>query len=467
MDAVFFKEFLMISTLPTIIFLGVLAVLFVGMFQLTKKKISFAKRVIVASIAGLALGFIIQLVANFPSDPTSVTFINETTTWYGLFGYGFMGLIKMLVIPLVMITIIHVIINMEHGMNVSKLVRTTLIVTMSMVAIAATLGLIMGVIFNVGGSSAAVVGDAAPREVMSIVATLLALIPSNPMAAMVNLNIIGLVIFSMFFGIGAKRMSIKYMDIVKPFFDLINALYKIVVSITISIIKFMPYAVIPLIAITISTNGLESIIEVGKYIAVLYLTIAIMFVIQTVALVVNGVSPVPYLKKSVSVFLMAFTSRSSVGTLPLTIETLTKKLGVSEGTASFVSSFGTTAGMQGCAGVFPALTLIFVANMTGVEINLSFIILSLIVITIGSLGIAGIPGTATIAASVALSGTGMIASFPIVSPILAIDPLIDMPRTMLNVSGAMVNSIIVDKHLGLTDKELYKNLDLVDEEAMI
>ena len=218
----------------------------------------------------------------------------------------------------------------------------------------------------------------------------------------------------------------------------------------------MPYAVIALLANTIAQRGLASILEVGIFIVALYVAVAIMFVIQLIALAIFGVNPVIYMKKALPVMILAFTSRSSVGALPLTIETLTDKLGVNDGTASFVAGFGTTAGMQGCAGVFPALLLIFVANVNGMPIDITFIAMSVIVVALGSLGIAGIPGTATMAASVALSGVGLASSFPVVSPILAIDPIVDMGRTLINVTGSMVNAIIVDRTLGQMDMEHFR-----------
>lgn len=460
MNNVFFEEFLMISTLKTVGFLVALVVLFALMTYLSKQKWTFAKRVMLATVLGLVLGLVMQWSAGFPAKPTDVTFISETTKWYSLFGNGFMNLVKMLVIPLVMVSIVHVIINMQDGMKLGKLVRNTIIMTMSMVAVSAILGLALGMIFNIGAGMDITEKSREIKEVASLADTLGALIPSNPVKAMVDLNIIGLVIFSIFFGVAAKRMSKKYMDIVKPFFDLTNALHKIIISVAMSIIRFMPYAVIPLLANTIALRGLASIIEVGKFIGVLYLAIAIMFVIQILVLVLFGINPIYYLKKSVGVFILSFTSRSSVGTLPLTIDTLTNKLGVNDGTASFVASFGTTAGMQGCAGVFPALLVVFVANVSGQPVDITFLVMSVIVISIGSLGIAGIPGTATMAASVALSGVGMAASFPLVSPILAIDPLIDMGRTFLNVTGSMVNTLVVDKTLGQLDMKKYEDMSL-------
>lgn len=456
MNSVFFTDFLMLSDLRTLLCIVLLVGLFAVMHRLQKKKVNFSKRMIIGTILGLVLGLIIQFISGFSNDPMQITFVAETTKWYGLIGNGFIDLIRMLVIPLVMVSIIHVIINMKEGANIGKLTKNAMIVTMTMVIIAVLVGLGVGMAFGVGKGMAVVGGSAEIKEVTNVVDTLRGLLPANPVKAMVDVNIIALVIMAVFFGMGAKRMSKKYFDIVKPFFDLINALQKIIMSVAMTIIKYMPYAVIALLANTIAQRGLASILEVGIFIIALYVAVAIMFVIQLIALATFGVNPVIYMKKALPVMILAFTSRSSVGALPLTIETLTDKLGVNDGTASFVAGFGTTAGMQGCAGVFPALLLIFVANVNGMPIDITFIAMSVIVVALGSLGIAGIPGTATMAASVALSGVGLASSFPVVSPILAIDPIVDMGRTLINVTGSMVNAIIVDRTLGQMDMEHFR-----------
>ena len=458
MNSVFFKEFLMISELKTIIFIFVLFCLFFGMKMIEKKKVAFSTRMIIATVVGLILGIIIQVVSGFAKDPMEITFVVETTKWYSLFGNGFIDLIRMLVIPLIMVSIIHVIINMKDGADIGNLTKKTLTVTVVMVAISVIVGLTVGMLFKVGSSMTLQEGSAEIKEVKTIVDTLRGLIPSNPAQAMVDVNIIALVVISAFFGIATKRMSKKYMDVVKPFIDLINALQKIIMSIAMTIIKWMPYAVIALLANTIAQRGIESIKEVGIFIIALYVSVIIMFIIQLIAISLFGINPLIYLKKGVSVMVLAFTSRSSVGCLPLTIETLVDKMGVNDGTASFVGGFGTTAGMQGCAGVFPALLLVFVCNITGTPMDITFIVMALVVIVIGSFGIAGIPGTATMAASVALSGVGMASLFPSISPILAIDPIIDMGRTLLNVTGSMTNALIVDKTLGQLNMEHYKDM---------
>lgn len=461
MNSVFFKQFLMISDIKTIIFLIALVAIIMVINRLPKEKFNFSAKVMTATFIGLILGLVIQVVAGFPHDPMKLTFVRETTLWYSLLGGGFISLIRMLVIPLVMVSIIHVIINMKEDANLGSLVKRTLTISLAMVAISVAVGLVFGILFKVGkfdeATSVITEGGRQIREVKNIVDTLKALIPSNPVEAMVNLNIVGLVIFSSIVGVAAKRMSKKYMAIVKPFFDLINAFQKIIVSMAMSIIKWMPAAVVPLLANTIAQKGVHAIAEVGKFIVVLYLAVAIMFIVQMIAVAVFGMNPFTYVKKCTSLLLLAFTSRSSVGCLPVTISTLTNKLGVTESTASFVGSFGTTAGMQGCAGVFPALTIVFVTHMSGHSIDMTMFAMAIIVVAISSLGIAGIPGTATMAASVGLSGTGLAALFPLINPILAIDPIIDMPRTMLNVIGSVTNALMVDKSLGLINMDTYND----------
>ena len=256
MNNVFFQQFLMISDIKTIIFLVILFAIITVINRLPKQKFNFSAKVMVATVIGLILGLGIQFIAGFPNDPMQFTFVRETTLWYSLLGGGFISLIRMLVIPLVMVSIIHVIINMKEDANLGDLVKRTLTITLAMVAISVAVGLTLGVLFNVGkadGATAIVTeGGRQIREVKNIVDTLKALIPSNPVEAMVNLNIVGLVIFSAIVGVAAKRMSKKYMAIVKPFFDLINAMQKIIVSMAMSIIKWMPAAVVPLLANTIA-----------------------------------------------------------------------------------------------------------------------------------------------------------------------------------------------------------------------
>ena len=462
MENVFLQQFLMISDIRTIAFLVVLAALFYLIHVLYHKKhMDFAVVVMIGTGLGLVLGLAIQYVAGFPDAPMEVPFVAETTTWFAMVGSGYINLIKMIVVPLVMVSIMQVIINMQQGKTMGRLVQKTIMVTMGMVAIASVTGIVIGMLFGVGKGAALVEdGTATAKEITPVATTIKNLIPGNIVKAMVDSNIIGLVIFSAFLGLAIWWINYESKEAAKPLYDLINAAHKAMINMALLILDYMPWAVMALLANTIAQRGLSSILEVGKFIIALYIAAAIQFVIQLILLTVNGLNPVVYMKKSFATMLMAFTSRSSVGCLPMTIETLTKKLGVDQGTASFVAGFGTTAGMQGCAGIFPALLIIYVCNVTGTPIDITMIVMTIFVVTIGSLGTAGIPGTATMAASVGLSGVGMGAQFAMVSPILAIDPIIDMPRTMLNVTGSLTNALVVDKLMGSLNEKDYNDMSL-------
>ena len=465
MQGVFFQNFLMISDIKTIVFLVILAALFYLIHVLYHKKhIDFAVVVMVGTGLGLVLGLVMQFVAGFPDAPMETAFIAETTTWYNLFGNGYIRLIQMIVVPLVMFSILQVVINMGQGKTMGRLVKRTLIVTMGMVAVSAITGIVIGLLLGVGKGGAIVTEGSTAKDITPIATTIRNLIPNNIVGAMVNSNIIGLVIFSAFLGLAIWWIKYESEEAAKPLYDFINAFHKAMINMALLILDYMPWAVMALLANTIAQRGLSSILEVGKFIGALYIAAVVQFIIQLVLLAVNGLNPMAYMKKSFATMLLAFTSRSSVGCLPMTIETLTKKLGVDQGTASFVAGFGTSAGMQGCAGIFASLLIIYVCNVTGTPIDVTMIIMTIFVVAIGSLGIAGIPGTATMAASVGLSGVGMGAQFAMISPILAIDPIIDMPRTMLNVTGSITNAIVVDKLMGTFNEKDYNDMSLNQQE---
>lgn len=455
MQSTFFTDFLYLTDIKTILFIVVLFALFFVMKQMEKKKVKFSTRMLSATGIGLVLGLLIQVVGGFPDAPLEVPFIAEINKWYGLFANGFMDLLKMLVIPLIFVSIMRVIINMKQGENLGKLTARTLGLLVGTTAIAAMIGLVVGNLFQLGVNSHLVAGEATIREVSSLVDTLRGLLPSNPIAAMADGNVVAVVIFAAFLGLATKRQTKKYYDIVKPFIDLVEAFYKIILSVAMTIIKWMPYAVIALLANTIAGRGMAAIGEAIDFILATYIGVALMFVVHLILIALSGLNPFRYVKNVLDALVLAFTSRSSLGTLPVSIEKLTDNVGLDNGTATFVGSLGSNAGMNGCAGIYPALVAITVANMTGTPIDMTFIIMLVIVIALASFGIAGLPGSATMAISVVLSGMGMGEYFPLIAGIIAIDPILDMGRTMLNVNGTLTTAVLVGKSFNKIDQDVY------------
>lgn len=451
MSNTFLSEFLLITNIHTVLMIFLLIGVFLIISKMSKK-LKFNKLMITSIFIGLILGIFIQAVVKFPSDPTSITWINEITAWYGLFGNGFMDLLKMIVVPLVLVSIIRVIMNMKDD-NLGKLTFRSMTMFFVTTAIAAIIAIVVANLFKLGTNLEVVNSSDEVREIVSLPSTIRGLLPSNPVQAMAEGNTVAVVIFAVFLGLAIRRLRRKYMDIIKPFIDLVEAFYKIIVSVAITVIKMMPYAVVPLMASTIASRGVKSLLDVTDFILALYISVVIMFLVHIIIIAASGMNPITYIKNSSKALILAFTSRSSLGTLPVTMEVLTDNLNVDLGTASFVTSLGSNMGMNGCAGIYPALVSVMIANMAGVQMNFTFYVMLIIVITISSLGIAGIPGTATMAVSVVISGMGMASYFPLAGAIIAIDPILDMGRTMLNVNGAMTAAVAVDNSLNRNNKK--------------
>ena len=391
MNSTFLSDFIMITSFKTVAFIIVLLAVLFGVNVMAKKKVKFSTRMIVSTIVGLILGVIIQVVAGFPNNPGEVQWITEVNKWYGLVGYGFMDLLKMLVVPLIFVSIIRVIINMKAEENLGKLTTRSILTLLGTTTIAAIVGVVVGNLFKLGVSSTIIEGTNEIREITPVVDTLRGLLPSNPVAAMAEGNVVAVVIFAAFIGNSMKILNKKYSDVIQPVTDLVNASYKIITSLAMTVIKFMPYAVVALLANTIAGRGISAIKEVVGFILALYVSIIIVFIIHLIIIAILGLNPIIYVKNAMEPLILAFTSRSSLGTLPVTIEALTDKMGVDNGIASFVGSLGSNMGMNGCAAIYPALMAVTLANMSGTKMDVSFYGMLIVIIVIGSLGIAGLP----------------------------------------------------------------------------
>lgn len=179
-----------------------------------------------------------------------------------------------------------------------------------------------------------------------------------------------------------------------------------------------------------------------------------MFVIHLIIISLLKLNPATYVRKALPTLTFAFTSRSSAGTLPLNVETQTRQFGISDGIANFAGSFGLTIGQNGCAGIYPAMLAIMAAPSAGVNPSSpSFILMLILVVAISSFGVAGVGGGATFASLIVLS----ILNFPvaIVGLLISVEPLIDMGRTALNVSDAMVAGLLTGRATGELNKDVY------------
>ncbi len=455
----FFQFFLMLSAWQTYIIIFVLIVCFFALKKMALVGLNFSWRMFIALCIGVGLGFVLQHIAGYPNadEAKQIIWFNESKHWLGFLSAIFVGFIKMLVIPLISICIIKVIMQIDKNIKISSLLGISLFWILLSTIIAATIGVLLAAGFGLGEHFAA--GERQIRDIQNLSSILLNLVPSNIIVAMNKENIIAIVIFAFFIGICAKKISKQeqYKKAFDSFEGFVVSFYAIMMNMTGIVISFMPYAVVCMLANVILSHGFEAIKSAGLFIVLIYVAMLLMFIVHFLMLLCIGLNPLMYAKKAFSVWLFAFSSRSSVGTLPLTISTLQEKLGVSSAVANFVASIGTTTGLNGCAGYFPAMAAVFVAYGLGVDIDISFVLMVIIVAALGSLGIAGVPGSATMAASIMLAGIGFGDNFVMLSLILAIDPIVDMARTASNVSGAMTSALCSAKNLKALDEKMYNS----------
>lgn len=459
MDKQFFQMFLMFSQIQTVAIIAVLFVIFYILKKMRDKKVNFSLRMLFALFIGLGFGFALQYLAQFPDskEASAIIWYNEAKHWFGFVSSIFVAFIKMLVIPLVGICIVKVIIEIDKNIKISSLLSISLFWILFSTAIAASLGILLAYNFQLGDNFTVHEGTRQIREIQTFSSIILGLIPSNIISVMNKENIIAIVIFAFFVGICAKKVSKKgeYTQAFQTFENFVLVFYNIMMNMTATVIRFMPYAVVCMMANVLLSNGFEAIKTAGLFIILIYIAMFIMFGVHFLLLASQGLNPIKYAKKAFPVWLFAFSSRSSLGTLPMTTSTLQNKFGVNPAVANFVASIGTTTGLNGCAGYFPAMAAIFVAFATHTPIDFTFALMIVLVAVIGSLGIAGVPGSATMAASIMLAGIGFGNNFVMLSLILAIDPIIDMARTASNVSGAMTSALCTAKNLKAIDKEIY------------
>jgi len=386
-------------------------------YFLKNKKINFGLRVLTAMILGIIFGAIFK---------KNVVFVEPI-------GKMFINLIKMLVIPLVVTSLISSITSFNNPEQFKKIGFKTIGLLILTTAIATVIGIFTGTAMDLG-SGVNFTKDAAfkAREIPNFINVLLDMVPSNPIKEMADEKIIPIIIFSIFIAIAIVIEGSKKPEVVKPVKDLIDSFAQIMFRITNMVLQLTPYGVFGLMVSVSAKNGLSTLIPLAKVIIAMYIAcvIHLIFVHGSLIAFVAKVNPITFFKKLSPALVVAFTTRSSYGTLPVTMKTLTERVKISDKIASFAAPLGASIGMNGGGGIYPALISIFVARIFNIHLSVNDYLLLVATTSFASIGIAGVPGAATIAATVVLSTLGL----PIegLAMVLGIDVIIDMIRTMTN-----------------------------------
>ncbi|MDL5140636.1 L-cystine transporter [Bacillus atrophaeus] len=440
------------ATLLVILNLFIIILLIAGLFVMQKKHVSFSKRVFTALGLGIVFGFLLQLIYGPASD-----IVTQTADWFNIAGGGYVKLLQMIVMPLVFISILGAFTKLKLTKNLGKISGLILGILIATTAIAAAVGIVSALSFDLQtiqidqGDTELSRGQELEQKSEDMTAKtlpqqMIELLPSNPFLDFTGArptSTIAVVIFAAFLGVAFLGVKRKQPEQAETFKKMVDAVYSIIMRVVTLILRLTPYGVLAIMTKTIATSDIDSILKLGMFVIASYAALIVMFIIHLLLVTFSGLNPFMYVKKALPVMIFAFTSRSSAGSLPLNIKTQ-RSMGVPEGIANFAGSFGLSIGQNGCAGIYPAMLAIMIAPTVGQNpLDPAFIVSVIAVVAISSFGVAGVGGGATFAALLVLSALNM--PVALAGLLISVEPLIDMGRTALNVSGSMTAGLITSK----------------------
>lgn len=442
------------------------------LFYMNKKHISFTKRV----FTGLGLGIVFGLLLQYFYEPQSDAIV-KSVDWFNIVGSGYVKFLQMIVMPLVFISILSAFTRLKLTSNIGKISILIIGILLGTTAIAAAVGITSATVFNLEavqieqGEAELSRGDQISETYGTIQdktmpQQILELIPSNPFLDLTGArptSTISVVIFAAFLGIAYLGVKRKQPEHAEFFAKIVDTLHSIIMRVVTLILRLTPYGILAIMTKTVATSDLDAILKLGKFVGASYVALIVMFLIHLLLLMLAGLNPIVYLRKAFPVLSFAFTSRTSAGALPLNIQTQ-KQLGVSEGIANFAGSFGLSIGQNGCAGIYPAMLAVMIAPTVGINpLDPSFIAMLIAIVAISSFGVAGVGGGATFAAILVLSAMNL--PIALAGLLISVEPLIDMGRTAVNVSGSMTSGILTSKITGDLDKEQFSEESSLKIEA--
>jgi Na+/H+-dicarboxylate symporter len=431
------------------------------------RRIPFAAQVLLALVLGVALGLVARDLG-----PVADGTPNWLTSTLQTVGSTFVTLLKVLVPPLIVTAVIVSIANLKQVSNAARLAGQTLLWFAITALIAVSLGIGLGLLTQPGrNSSVDVAAQAAPETTGSWWDFLTGLVPTNVLGLQasagsdgsvgLSFNVLQLIVLAVAIGVAALKVG----EPAEPFLALTRSALAIVQKLLWWVILLAPIGTVGLIGNAVASYGWESLGSLGVFAGSVYAGLAVvLFVVYPVLLRLHGLSPLRYFAGAWPAIQLAFVSRSSIGTLPVTERVTEQNLGVPRSYASFAVPLGATTKMDGCAAIYPALAAIFVAQFFGVDLGLTDYLLIVLVSVVGSAATAGVTG-AVVMLTLTLSTLGL----PLagVGLLLAIDPILDMGRTAVNVAGQALVPTIVAKREGILDVDRYRSTSTADPVARV
>ncbi|MFZ3418393.1 dicarboxylate/amino acid:cation symporter [Vibrio harveyi] len=415
----------------------------------TKKPMSLTSRVILGMVAGILTGFAIRTL--FADNGFVDAYIVN-----GLFEVGgqiFVASLKMLVVPLVFVSLVCGTSSLKDLSTLGRMGGKTLAFYVATTAIAITLALTMGTLFQPGaGADLTAASSFKSAEAPSLGQVIIDMFPTNPISAMAEGKTLQVIVFAVLFGIAISAAGKPGERIAAFFSDLNEVIMKLVAI----LMNLAPYGVFFLMAKLFTGIGLSAIFNLAEYFVVLAGTL-LLHGLVTYSLMLKGftgLNPITFLRKMEDAIMFAFSTASSNATIPVTMETAKHRMGVENRVSSFTVPLGATVNMDGTA-IMQGVATAFIAQAFNIDLTMGDYLMVIMTATLASIGTAGVPGVGLVMLAMVLNQVGL----PLegIALIMGVDRLLDMIRTAVNITGDSAVTIIVAKSEGALDETRFND----------
>ncbi|MDH7451552.1 dicarboxylate/amino acid:cation symporter [Luteimonas composti] len=413
----------------------------------------------------VAAGFVLGALAGWLMGPAA-------QTWFGPLGTVYVNLIKMIAIPLVFFAVVSAVGSLAGQRSIAALAGRTFLWFAITAVLAVAVGLAFGAVFRPGlgvdAASLHVAENYRPREVPGPLDVLFNIVPENPFRALAalgagksadgqniivpsNFTILQVIFFAGLAGFALVKLGEKTAGLR----SLVDQGRELMIQVTRFVLEATPLGTFGLIAALVGSYGFGQLLPLGKFVIALYAACAFqILVVYSGLLLAHGLNPLKFFRGAAPAMQIGFVASSSFAALPLSLSSATHNLGVDKDYASFAVPLGASIKMDGCGAIYPALGAVFIAQFMGIELSVGQYLLIALASVLGSFGTAGVPGTAVIMATVVISAAGL--PLEAIGILYAIDRILDMMRTMTNVTGQVLVPVLVARQTGLLDREVFE-----------
>ena len=414
-----------------------------------KRQLGLTSKILIGMGTGILLGLLLRNL--FPDSLFIKDYITEGLLH--VLGAIFISSLKMLVVPLVFVSLVCGTCSLSDPSKLGRLGGKTISFYLFTTAIALTISIVAAILVHPGNASlVSSTMEYTVKEAPSLSEVIINIVPDNPIQAMTQGNMLQIILFAVIFGFAISHIGERGERIARFFNDINEVIMRVVTL----VMQLAPYGVFALMAKLSLTLGMETFGSVVKY----FLLVVVVLLIQGLVVypillkVFSGLSPLMFLRKMRDVQLFAFSTASSNATLPVTIEASEHRMGVDNKIASFTLPLGATINMDGTA-IMQGVATVFIAQVFGIELSLTDYAMVVVTATLASIGTAGVPGVGLIMLAMVLNQVGL----PVegIALIIGVDRLLDMIRTAVNVTGDTVATVIIAKSEDAFNEDIFND----------